>query len=147
MTDGFLEAIWRKRSHGGGMDPLESAVLLAGVGLEGSADQGGRRQVTLIEAEVFETVAAELGRPVDPAARRANLLLRGLVLADSRGREIQVGACRIRILGETRPCEVMDAAVPGLRAALSPPWRGGAFGEVVTGGTVRRGDPVRWVEA
>jgi MOSC domain-containing protein YiiM len=129
------------------MDPLARAELVAGEGLKGSADQGGFRQVTLIEREVFEEVSRELGRPVDPVTRRANLLVSGVVLADTRERLLRVGPCTIRIKGETRPCNLMEEQVTGLRAALaSPSWRGGAFGEIVVGGEVAVGDAVGWVE-
>jgi hypothetical protein len=40
---GVLEAIWRKRAHGGPMDGITQARLIADLGLEGNADQGGRR--------------------------------------------------------------------------------------------------------
>src|SRR4051794_29684488 len=50
--------------------------------------------------------------------------------------------CLVRIYGEVTPCERMDEAQPGLRAALRPHWRGGAFGEIVEGGTIAVGDPV-----
>ena len=101
--------------------------------------------MTLVESEVFETVATEMGVAVDPAARRANLLISGVPLASSRGRVLEIGDVRIRIAGETRPCERMDEAVPGLRRALAPPWRGGAYGEVLVDGALTVGDPVRWV--
>jgi MOSC domain-containing protein YiiM len=32
-----------------------------------------------------------------------------------------------------------------LRLALGPEWRGGAFGEILEGGTIRVGDAVRWL--
>jgi hypothetical protein len=38
----------------------------------------------------------------------------------------------------------MDEACPGLQAALSPPWGGGAFGEVIEGGAIALGVPVVW---
>jgi MOSC domain-containing protein YiiM len=81
---------------------------------------------------------------VDPSARRANLLISGLSLANSRGRTIRVGACELRINGETRPCERMDEAQPGLRAALGVPWRGGAFAEVLNDAEIELGAPVEW---
>jgi MOSC domain-containing protein YiiM len=48
------------------------------------------------------------------------------------------------IAGETTPCERMEEALPGLRAALRPRWGGGAFAQVLRGGAVRVGDRVAW---
>jgi MOSC domain-containing protein YiiM len=128
------------------MDPVGEAELIAGRGVAGSADQRGRRQVTLLEREIWQQVTARLGATLDPSARRANLLVSGLALAASRGRTLRVGGCRLRIAGELKPCERLDEALPGLRAALYPDWRGGAFAEVLDGGTIREGDPVFWQE-
>lgn len=50
---GRLEAIWIKRPHRGGMDPAPKALLEAGQGLAGDADQGRRRQVMLVGREVW----------------------------------------------------------------------------------------------
>ncbi len=141
---GRLEAIWIKRARLGPMDPVERARLLADVGLEGNANQGGRRQVTVLDVEAWEAATAELEAEVDPAARRANLLVRGLDLAESRGRVLVVGACRILVQGETRPCERMDEAHDGLREALSPEWRGGVYGTALDDGEIAVGAPVLW---
>src|SRR5690606_27104930 len=81
---------------------------------------------------------------LNPAARRANILLRGVDLTRSRGRVLRIADCRLRIAGETRPCERMDEALPGLRAAMRPAWRGGVFAEVLDDGFVAIGDPVEW---
>jgi MOSC domain-containing protein YiiM len=142
---GRLERIWIKRAHRGPMDAVREAELLAGRGLVGNANQGGRRQVTLIERERFEAQVAALGATLDPSARRANLMLSGLALADSRGRTLRIGRTRVRIFGETKPCERMDEALPGLRRAMYDNWGGGAFGEVIEGGRIAIGDDVAWV--
>jgi MOSC domain-containing protein YiiM len=144
---GRLEAIWIKRAKRGPMDSVEDANLVADRGIVGNADQGGRRQVTIIERETWDTMMRELDAHVDPAARRANLMVSGVRLAASRGMILDVGACRIRIMGETRPCEQMDEALPGLRRAMADPWRGGAFGVILDDGDIRVGDPVRLAPA
>lgn len=139
-----LAGIWIKRAHKGPMDAVRSAALRAGRGLVGSADQGGKRQVTLIDQGMCDELATALGADVEPGARRANLLIDGLSLAHSRGRVLRVGPCRVRIYGETRPCEQMDAAQPGLRGAMARPWGGGAFGEVLDDGEIEVGVSVEW---
>ena len=48
----------------------------------------------------------------------------------------------IRVYGETRPCEQMEAAAAGLQDGLSEPWGGGVFGEVLDDGEIRVGDEV-----
>jgi MOSC domain-containing protein YiiM len=145
-VSGRLEAIWLKRAKRGSMDPVPSAVLEAGRGIAGNADFGRRRHVTILDADEWERRVAALGATLDPSARRANLLIRGLDLTESRGRTLAVGGCRIRIDGETKPCERMDEALPGLRQALYEGWGGGGWGAIVAGGTIAVGDPAEWLE-
>jgi MOSC domain-containing protein YiiM len=144
---GHIEAIWIKRAHRGPMDSVEEATLIAGKGLAGSVDRSRRRQVTLLESEAWAACMTELGVHKDPALRRANILLRGVRLVQSRGRILAVGDARLAIGGELTPCERMDDAAPGLQASLRPDWRGGVFAEVLVGGVIRVGDPVEWEAA
>ena len=139
-----LEAIWIKRVRRGPMDPAASAELRAGSGIVGNANRGGRRQVAIIEREVWDSVMRDVGGSLPPSSRRANLMVSGVSLAHMRGRILRIGECRIRILGETKPCERMEEQLPGLRDAMYPDWRGGAFGEVLDDGTIEVGDPVAW---
>ncbi|HEV7426070.1 MAG TPA: MOSC domain-containing protein [Thermoanaerobaculia bacterium] len=142
---GEVVNIWIKRAHRGVMDPVDEAEAIAGRGLIGNADQGRRRQVTIIDEAAWREAAAETGHDVDPSKRRANVMLRGIPLANSRGKLLRLGRCLVRILGETRPCEQMEEAQPGLRRALSPNWRAGVFGEIVEGGTIHIGDSAELV--
>lgn len=143
---GKLEAIWIKRMKRGPMDSVELATLEKEQGLVGNANRGGRRQVTIIEREVWERLMSEVGGTLPPSRRRANLLISGLSLLKSRKRILLIGRCRIRILGETKPCERMEETLEGLQTAMEPSWGGGAFGEVLNDGEILVEDVVSWVE-
>lgn len=146
MAYGILESIWIKRFKRGPMDPASSATLVAGSGIVGNANQRGKRQVTIISREAWDAVERELGENVAPETRRANLLVHGIDLANTRGRVLRIGACRVRVYGETKPCWQMEEAHAGLQSALRPDWRGGAFAEVLDDGQITVGDRVEWVE-
>lgn len=141
-----LEAIWIKRARRGKMDPVQRAELIAGKGIVGNANQGGRRQVTIIEKEVWAERTAHVGATLDPSMRRANLMVSGIDLLKSRGRTLRIGECILEIAGETRPCERMEEAAPGLRDAMRADWGGGAFAMIVKGGTINVGDVVEFYD-
>ena len=139
-----LERIWIKRATLGPMDGSLLASLRADRGLVGNANQGGRRQVTILAAERWAAHMEALGATLDPSVRRANLLVRGIPLEDSRGRVLCVGNVRLRIAGETKPCHQMDEVFPGLQDVMRPNWGGGAFAVVLNDGAIAVGDEVYW---
>jgi MOSC domain-containing protein YiiM len=139
-----LSDILIKRAKLGPMDPVGEAVLVAGAGLVGNANQGGRRQVTLLSLDRWTEVVHAIGRDLPPSTRRANLILAGMDLEETRGRVLLIGGCRLRINGETRPCERMEQAATGLRAIMEERWGGGAYAEALDNGIIRVGDEARW---
>ncbi len=146
MSVGRLEAIWLKPVRREELEPVETAELRAGQGMVGNRHQGGRRQVTILEREAWDAVESEVNVSVPAETRRANLLVRGVSLRDTTGRVLEVGGCRMRIGGETRPCDLMEATIPGLKTAMAKDWRGGVFAEVLDDGQISIGDDVRWLE-
>src|SRR2546430_2415057 len=92
---GVLEAIWVKRRHRGPMDAVQEARLVEGQDLDGSVDRSRRRQVTVLSREAWEACMQELNAALDPAMRRANLLVTGIDLEQTRDRvrAPKPGAC------------------------------------------------------
>jgi MOSC domain-containing protein YiiM len=127
------------------MDPVSKARVVAGKGIVGNANQGGKRQVTIVSNRHWGEVTAPLGDTPDPRLRRANLLVSDVDFSDARGKILKIGPVRIRIYGETRPCEQMENAVAGLKEAMSVPWGGGAFGEILDDGEIAVGDSVDYL--
>ncbi|MDG5789537.1 MOSC domain-containing protein [Evansella sp. AB-P1] len=139
---GQLKSIWIKRMKNGPMDAVEEASLLANKGLVNNADQGGKRQVTIIEEEAWSVLMDELHASLNPSIRRANIMVSGINLYESRGEIIKIGPCKIKIYGETKPCERMEEALPGLKDAMNYQWRGGVYGIVLNDGKIKLGDEV-----
>lgn len=142
MTQGRLDAIWIKRAHRGPMDEVHEATMIAEKGIVGNVDRSRRRQVTVIEREIWERLTKELGVDAPPSGRRANFMVSGLRLANTRGQVLRVGGVRLAIGGETTPCERMDEVADGLRALLRPDWGGGVFAQVLDDGLISVGDLV-----
>ena len=139
---GRVEALWVKRAKRGPMDRVERCDLVAGKGIDSDANFGrGRRQVTVIEREVFDRIRDALP-DADPAMRRANVMVSGVRLQGARDRILRLGGVRLHIRGETRPCERMDAQCPGLTSALDPDWNGGVYAVVLDDGPLAVGDTV-----
>ena len=143
---GTVKKIWIKRFKRGPMDSVDEATLVTQKGIEGNADQGLNRQITIIEEEVWAGLMHQMDADLDPSTRRANMMISGLSLKDSRKKILKIGDCRILVKGETKPCERMDEALDGLQDLMRPEWRGGAYGRILEGGTVKVGDSVAWVE-
>jgi len=119
---------------------LETARFIADLGLEGDWRHG--RQITLIEAEALDAVAAQLGLPrVPPGASRRQVVVRGLSLNAMVGRRLRVGELLVDVYDRCDPCQNMESKV-GAGAMRAMKDRGGVCGRIIEGGVLRPGDPV-----
>ncbi|GAA5514314.1 hypothetical protein Dcar01_03069 [Deinococcus carri] len=107
----------------------------------------GRRQVTLLQAEHLPVIAALAGlEEVRPEALRRNLLIGGIPLLALKNARFRVGEVVLEGTGECHPCSRMEETLGegGYNAVRG---HGGLTARVISGGIIRVGDPVVFLEA
>ena len=129
----------RKRAPLAEVGEAEVTLSLGVVGDARGTKAG--RQVTVLFREGWEAACRDLDASLPWTTRRANLLVEG-VPVPGLGARLAVGELLLEVTDETKPCQVMEAAHPGLRRALTPEWRGGVTCQVLQGGVIRVGDRV-----
>jgi len=147
---GTLAGIARHAFPKAPMEVLERARITVESGIDGdfrgAVKPGGRgrRQVTAMERCDWDAAMAALAHNVPWQERRVNLLIDGLDLPQAADLRLRIGAdVVLAVTGECDPCSRMEAIVPGLKAALTPDWRGGVTTRVLAGGEIAVGDEIR----
>jgi MOSC domain-containing protein YiiM len=141
-AEGVIRGIAYRPIDGDPMSEVEQCSVQPGRGIDLENRRAGKREVTFLAAEAWADTCRDLGTDLPWHTRRANFLIEGLDLAAAIGRTVTVGPVRVRIHGETKPCGLMDKQSHGLRESLVPACRGGVYGQILTAGTIRVGDPV-----
>jgi len=139
--------LWIRAREGAALEPRDKLVVDAGRGIQGDHSYQRLRHVTIVFEDDWNAATAALGRPVDPVARRANVLVSGADGARFVGRTIRLGPLLVEVKGITRPCPVMDQAAAGLQEALRPDGRSGIWGRVLEGGELVPGDGLQLASA
>ena len=152
MFEGEVVSIHIAANEGEPVTPVDEVRAVEGRGLEGDRyfvksgkmsrrDDPGR-EVTLIEAEAVESLAADHGIELAPGASRRNIMVRGVPLNHLRGVEFEVGEVVLKGIKLCEPCGYLEGLTkPGLREGLKH--RGGLNAQIMSGGTIRPGDVVR----
>ncbi|WKN50111.1 MOSC domain-containing protein [Nocardioides sp. Arc9.136] len=124
------------------MEARASIEVVAGRGVVGDRWWGTKhRHVSVQSAEALAEAAAELGRPVPPAATRRTVTIAGGAVPTEPGARLQVGDVLLEVVRVAAPCRVMESSMgPGGATALRR--RGGSILRALTSGTVRLGDEV-----
>ena len=146
MVTGKLLKIAIRQQSRAPMTELPTALVTTDFGCQNDfRGKPGQRQVTILSREAWEAACAEIGESLDWKTRRANLLVEGFDLKDSRGATVRIGELVLLVTGETDPCGRMVEAHPKLKAALTPGWRGGALCQVIRDGQISVGDSVTFL--
>jgi len=164
--DGVIAAVARRGPRAFGKEVCAEIRLVAGFGVEGDVHAGATvrhrsrmartpdlpnlRQVHLIHAELHEALAG-VGFTVGPGEMGENVTTRGVPLLDlPSGTRLRLGGeAVVELTGLRNPCPQLDGFQRGLRAAVldrdaagNLVRKAGVMAVVVTGGTLRAGDPV-----
>jgi MOSC domain-containing protein YiiM len=155
----------RAAGHAFSKETVASLTLLTGLGIEGDAHCGetvkhrsrvavdptqpNLRQVHLIQAELFEELAAK-GFAILPGDLGENVTTTGIdLLALPTGTRLTIGEALIEVTGLRNPCAQIDTFRPGLMKAVldraadgSLIRKAGIMAVVVTGGRIAVGDPI-----
>ncbi|GJM25864.1 MAG: hypothetical protein DHS20C16_22790 [Phycisphaerae bacterium] len=136
-------AIAVRTEKNGPMQEIEQVDVSPDDGLEGDLPAAAHRRITLLSTEQWTETTKGLGADLPWHTRRANVLLEGGSLEDLIGSTIRLGNLKVKVNAETKPCGLMDKIHMGLREALVPDCRGGVYGEIVEGGTIKVGDALK----
>lgn len=121
------------------MVPVERVMARTDQGLVGDRYRkaGGKRQVTLIQAEHLEALASLLGSAsLAPHIVRRNIVVRGINLLALRDRRFRVGAAVLEYSGRAHPCSRMEEALgPGGYNAMRG--HGGITARVIADGEIQ----------
>jgi hypothetical protein len=151
-TAGTVAGLFTAGEREGPCTAVATAEAVAGRGLRGDryfvggGTFGGPgatgHEITLIAAEALDGLAADGGPPLEPADARRNVLTRGVDLDALIERRFLIG--EVECIGRRRcePCaHLQRLTAPGVLRGLVH--RGGLRADIVRGGTLRVGDPVR----
>jgi MOSC domain-containing protein YiiM len=151
MRNGRVEHIHLTGRAGEPMRAVARVRAIAGVGLEGdryaaglghfSSQPGTGRALTLIEAEVLDSLRAELGIDLQHGEARRNLTTRGIELNPLVGKRFRVGGVLCQGVRFCDPCQYLADLIA--KPILNPlVHRGGLRADILEEGEIRVGDEV-----
>ena len=145
-TEGTVEQIAIAAEPRAMPTPVPSVRAEAGRGLEGEyhwshAPEPGE-SITLIAAEALEGLREDTGIELSHEASRRNVLTRGIDLNPLVGRRFTIGGVECEGVELCHPCnDLVKLTERGVLRGLVQ--RGGLRADIVAGGEIAVGDPVR----
>jgi MOSC domain-containing protein YiiM len=149
-AEGHVEAIFVGPVEAGPLGEVPEVAAVAGKGLVGDRhyredpppDDEAGRDITLIETEALEALAAEHGIELGPGESRRQIHTRGIRLNPLVGKRFLVGDVECLGIELCEPCNHLQKLTPpGTMRGLVH--RAGIRADILSGGTIRPGDAVR----
>lgn len=131
------------RKQNAATESCNHVTVRANFGIEGDYRSGKYQigQITLVEAEVMDTVSRELGYEIPAGASRRQIMVRGIALDELIGRNLRLGEVLVRVEEKCNPCDNMEKKIgPGAKVAMNG--KGGMRCRVIEGGELRVGDKI-----
>ncbi len=146
---GKVEWIGLRPAKHAELDIVEQVEVLQNSGLAGdhrSQREGGKRQVTLFQAEHLPMLASLTGHEVIPPEwLRRNIVVSGINLFALRDRRFSIGNVILQGAGTCPPCSRMEKTL-GAGGYNAMRGHGGINAQVISGGEIRLTDAVRLLE-
>jgi MOSC domain-containing protein YiiM len=142
-------------SAGAPMVELETVEAIAGVGLDGDryASQTGHwspiarrgERLTLISNEEIRRLAADYGVSLAPGESRRNITTEGIDLDTLLGRRFTIGTVVCQATRRCEPCTYLEELIDK-EVIYALVHRAGIRVQILEGGTISVGDPIRPLE-
>lgn len=155
---GKLQAIYLRPARGVASVAPQQVQAVAQQGLVGDRTYstpsrnplGSNRQITLIQAEHIAVISALIGKPVDAAKLRRNLLVSGINLLAAKSlfkdqtMQLTIGDVVLEVTGPCEPCSKMELVL-GHGGYNAMRGHGGVTARIIKGGELKIGDAIRCV--
>lgn len=141
---GVVEWIGVRPARDVPMLEADEVLAVSGKGIVGDRYKGGggKREITLIQAEHLPVIATLAGYPeLHPALLRRNLVVSRVPVIAFKGRRFRIGDVVLEGTSPCDPCSRMETAL-GAGGYNAMRGMGGLCARIIEGGVIRRGDAV-----
>ena len=124
------------------MRAVDAIDVEEGAGIVGDRYHGSRhRQVSVQSLEELAEAEAAFGASLDPLLTRRNITISAGRVPRTPGHRWTIGPVALEVVRDAAPCKLLDDNLgSGARTAMRR--RAGVICRVITGGSIRVGDPV-----
>lgn len=152
---GTLQAIYLRPARGLPCTIVQTAEAVAQKGLIGDRSHAGisnnkdasKRQVTLIQAEHIAVISALIGKPVDAATLKRNLVVSNINLMAAKSlfkdqpMQLTIGEVILQVTGPCEPCSKTETAL-GHGGYNAMRGHGGMTAKIIKSGKIQVGDRI-----